>query len=200
MIGRISTLILMILAAIMALFLTNAMQAFNILLQIGAGTGLLFLLRWFWWRINAYSEIVAMIVSLVLAIYFEMIYNVSPENGGLEGFEKMIIAVAITTICWIAATLLTRPTSRDTLVQFYNLIRPHKMGWKPILSDSNIISTDAPSTSLSREILMMFLGCVAIYSVLFSTGYLLYMNMMAFLIAAVVALISGYALIQNWKK
>jgi len=113
-VGRFSTLILMILAAILALFLTNAIQAFNILLQIGAGTGLLFLLRWFWWRINAYSELSAMIISFIVAFYFEMIYD-----GALEPYQRMVIGVAITTVVWVAVTFITRPTAKSTLKDFY---------------------------------------------------------------------------------
>ena len=193
-IGRISTVVLMIFAAIFALFLTSAMEIFNILLQIGAGTGLLFLLRWFWWRINAYSEIVAMIVSFIIAVYFELLYN-----GTLEPYQKMIIGVAITTVAWLIATYMSRPTNMETLKKFYTLIQPHSNGWAPVVNqldspnllkytkyDTLSIDSSHSDTSnsnkninqsesrLSQEILMMFLGCVMIYTALFSTGKFLY--------------------------
>ncbi|MDA8693220.1 Na+:solute symporter, partial [Saprospiraceae bacterium] len=211
-IGRISTVVLMICAAVFALFLTSAMEIFNILLQIGAGTGLLFLLRWFWWRINAYSEIVAMVVSFIIAFYFELIYK-----GALEPYQKMCIGVAITTVAWLAATYLSRPTDMETLKKFYILIRPHSNGWSPVVnqlgtpnlskfkndqllsvdtspnntSNSNTnessINTDQSESRLSQEILMMFLGCVMIYAALFSTGKFLYGEYIPGLILAIVS-------------
>ncbi len=192
-IGRISTLVLMILASIMALFLTNAMQAFNILLQIGAGTGLLFLLRWFWWRINAYSEIAAMVISLLMAIYFEVIYD-----GALEGHERLCISVGITTIVWIGATFITRPTNMVTLKSFVNKIRPHQTGWQPVIHDiDNTIA--APKTSLGTEIGLMFLGCVAVYAALFMTGYIIYGQMTLAGISAIALVIAVFLIQQLWK-
>ena len=193
-VGRLSTIILMMLAAVLALFLTNALQAFNILLQIGAGTGLLFLLRWFWWRINAYSEIFAMIVSFGIALYFELIYS-----GPLEAYERMVIGVFVTTICWITATFLTRPTAKDRLTKFYSLIQPHSMGWKPIASTVDLDHENARTPSLSKEILMMFLGCVLIYASLFATGYVLYGNYIGFGISVFMVLGALIWLGKLWK-
>jgi Na+/proline symporter len=127
-VGRISTVVLMILAALLALVLENALQAFNILLQIGAGTGLIFILRWFWWRINAYSEITAMFVSFFLALYFELgVENPMPEH------IKLITGVAITTASWILVTLVTAPASQEPLLRFFRLIQPAPGGWKPVI-------------------------------------------------------------------
>lgn len=198
-VGRISTITLMILAAIFALFLTNALQAFNILLQIGAGTGLLFILRWFWWRINAYSEIVAMVVSFVLAVYFETIYE-----GGLETYERMLIGVGITTVAWIGATYLTPATDHSVLTSFFKLIRPHDMGWKPVVNSLSAEETETiqsdESRSLGQEIWMMFLGCVLVYLSLFGMGSLLYGNLMLGIGQLVIAVASGYFLFNSWNK
>ncbi len=193
-VGRISTFVLMLLSAVMALYLTNAMQAFNILLQIGAGTGLLFLLRWLWWRINAYSEIVAMIVSFVVAVYFEIFYG-----GNMEPYERMIVGVLITTVAWIVATLMTRPTATATLVDFYNKIQPHNLGWKRILNEKNIQARTTETRSLSTEILMMFLGCLMIYSALFATGYFLYEEWTKFIMTGVLCVVSLLALRRLWR-
>ena len=194
-IGRVSTMILMILAAILALFLTNALQAFNILLQIGAGTGLLFLLRWFWWRINAYSEIAAMIVSFAMAIYFELIYK-----GDLASYEKMCIAVAITTVVWLGVTLMTRPTEINTLKKFYAKIQPSGSGWQPVISLMDKSELSLKKTRLSQEILMMFLGCILIYAAMFSIGHLLYGNWLAFGLALLVGLVSLIMLRRLWDQ
>ena len=197
MVGRISTILLMIISAVFALFLTNALQAFNILLQIGAGTGLLFLLRWFWWRINAYSEITAMVVSFIIAIYFELIYS-----GSLEPYERMVIGVIITSIFWIGVTFLTRGTDNDTLVGFYKLIKPHSLGWKKIISDNpelRSISDGAGQLRLSQEILLMFLGCLMVYCALFGTGYILYQQFTTGVIFFMVSIISAFSIFRIWK-
>ena len=164
-VGRISTVVLMILAALFALLLTNALQAFNILLQIGAGTGLLFILRWFWWRINAMSEIVAMVVSFVIAVIMEIVVK-----DQLASHEKLVIGVLLTTIAWVVTALVTKPTDDNVLIQFYKTIRPHGMGWKPVISqgiwNGSITQEHTKTGKFSTEVLMMFLGCIGIYSFL----------------------------------
>ncbi len=197
-IGRIATVVLMVISAIFALFLTNAMQAFNILLQIGAGTGLLFLLRWFWWRINAYSEIVAMIVSFLIAIYFELIYS-----GGLEDYQKMVIGVGITTIAWISATLVTRPTDRGVLKKFYSMIHPHQGGWLPVvqeLREEGQMPNVDQDQRFTVELLMLFLGSVMIYCTLFGIGYVLYGRLGWAILCIGLAVFSGIGLGRLWKR
>ncbi len=197
-IGRIATIALMVLSAVFALFLTNAMQAFNILLQIGAGTGLLFILRWFWWRINAYSEIAAMISSLIIAIFFEMLYS-----GDLPSHYRLVIGVLITSAVWIITTMVTRPTEMGTLKSFYKLIQPHSGGWQPVLSEFSNSETQeltVRKTNLSAEIMMVFLACVLVYSALFGTGYLLYGQIENFAIALVVSVFAGLGLMKFWKS
>ena len=195
-IGRIATVLLMILSAIFALYLTSAMQAFNILLQIGAGTGLLFILRWFWWRINAYSEIVAMAVSFIVALIMQLVVG-----DALLDYEKLVIGVIITTIAWVVTTLVTRPTDANTLKQFFQLIRPHDIGWQPIVkslsSDGVVVRRD--SRSLSTEILMLFLGCILIYCSLFAIGYVIYGRTTGAVIFIALAVASGLGIGKLWK-
>jgi len=177
----------MILAGFMALALKDALGAFNILLQIGAGTGLLFLLRWFWHRINAYSELVAMIVSFAIAIYFELIYS-----GALLAHERMTIAVVITTVVWLVATLLTRPTDKATLQNFYDKIRPYKAGWKNAVNIEATKAFDRENESnLPREIFKVFLGSILVYAALFSTGYFLYGDLTKAMIALFTSVVCG---------
>jgi len=195
MIGRASTVVLMILSAIFALYLQNAKQAFDILLQIGAGTGLLFILRWFWWRINAYSEIVAMIVSFIIAFYFEKVYD-----GDLESYEKMCIGVLITSIAWIIATYVTPATEQETLKKFYTKIQPKGIGWNPVendLSQEQVAAIDANSDpNLANQILMMLLGCAVVYCALFGSGWILLGSLIQGLIALVIAIVLSYVLIK----
>ncbi len=191
-IGRISTLLLMVVAGIMALGLERALETFSILLHKGGGTGLLFILRWFWWRINAYSELSAMIVSFLLACFFQFYVG-----DGMADYEKILWGVGITTMVWIVVTFLTAPTDRKVLNDFYKLIRPHNLGWKPISSELGLGSLE--KTSLATEILMMFLGSVMVYALLFSTGFLLYGDELYAVIGFTVSFICGVSLFKLWK-
>jgi Na+/proline symporter len=177
MVGRITTVGLIILAGIVSLWLNNALQAFQILLQIGAGTGLVFLLRWFWWRVNAWSEVAAMLVSFTVAIYFELIH-VHLGFPALDPYLKLIIGVAITTVGWVTVTFLTQPAPEETLRNYYRKIRPFGKGWREILS----LDPEEPGPdqgTLAAGFLGWFLGLVSVYGALFGTGYLLYGNLVA---------------------
>jgi solute:Na+ symporter, SSS family len=196
--GRVSTVVLMIGAALLALLLTNALQAFNILLQVGAGTGLIFILRWFWWRINAISEITAMVISFLLALIFEFGF---PD---LAGHLKLIYGVAITTVVWIVVTLNTPPSDYETLIRFYKLIKPYPYGWKPIiekgLANGDLKAVDVYPGKLSMEVACMFAGVFLVYGALFSTGFWIYGQMTNALIGTFISVISGYYLITTWPK
>ncbi len=168
MVGRFSTLLLMVLACVFALALENALSAFGILLQIGAGTGLLFILRWFWWRINAWSEITAMVVSFVLAVYFKMIHTKLGFEE-IDGSMQLVLGVAITTIAWIAVTYLTSPEKDETLRSFCKLVNPGGPGWKDYGAENSDESWDVPT-----GILCMVGGCLGVYAALFATGSWIY--------------------------
>jgi len=198
-IGRMSTIVLMALAALFALYLTNALQAFNILLQIGAGTGLLFILRWFWWRVNALSEIVAMVFSFIIALFMEFVVK-----DALLSHEKLVIGVVLTTIAWITTAWVTKPTEQNTLIQFYKNIRPHALGWAPVIEagmEKGILSNEHTKTGrLSTEILMMFLGCIGVYALLFGTGFLIYGQMMNASISFAIAVGVAFGLKLLWSR
>lgn len=198
--GRISTVILMLTAALMALVLSNALQAFNILLQIGAGTGLIFILRWFWWRINAYSEITAMVVSFLVAIYFEILYT-----GPLLSYQKMIIGIAITTTAWLFVTWRGPSTDIETLKQFYKKIQPSALGWKVVVEsiykEGGTLDLDQKS-SLGTQIWAMMIGCFMVYFMLFGIGSLIYINMtrgLIFIILALLMLLYLFRLLRSGK-
>ncbi len=202
--GRISTVCLMIVAVIFALLLSNALQAFNILLQIGAGTGLIFILRWFWWRINAYSEITAMLVSFIIALYFQFIH---PLTGlSMPGTAvQLIIGVFVTTLAWITVTFLTKPEDKDTLRSFYKLVHPGGPGWKKIIRDAEnegitITKDKNQKWDVPVGIICMVLGCLTIYSALFATGYWIYGNMKWAIIHSLIFLFSLTLLSKSWKK
>jgi Na+/proline symporter len=190
-VGRLSTVALVILSAIVALWLENALQAFQILLQIGAGTGLVFLLRWFWWRINAWSEISAMVISFLVAIYFQFVHT----RLGFEAWDAsltLVVGVTITTIGWVLTTFLTQPADEATLKDFYARIRPIGAGWRAVVGDEALDTTD----SISAPLLGWFLGCVLVYGALFGTGMLLYGRIPAGAIALGVAFAAGIGMFR----
>ena len=176
-IGRLSTVVLMIASALFALLLSNALEAFQILLQIGAGTGLLFIMRWFWYRINAYSEVTAMTVSFILALYFKLIH----EKLGFDPIAndiQLVLGVAITSVSWVVVTLLTSPSDKTTLNEFYKITQPGGPGWDKVVSDAKEdgidLDTEKRAWNVPTGILCMLVGSVGIYGALFSTGYFIY--------------------------
>ena len=194
LVGRISTIFLMILAGFVALELNDALDAFQILLQIGAGTGSIFLLRWFWWRVNAYSEITGMSVSFLVAIYFHSIHE-RIFGFTFESHYELVLSVFITTLSWILVTLLTKPTENSTLLEFYKKIKPYGIGWNKFLKNNNIdVKNKELKESPMSDLLSMFLGIVIVYSGLFGTGYLLYGNITYSLILFFLLFISAYKL------
>lgn len=202
-VGRITTIILMFFAVLFALVLENALQAFNILLQIGAGTGMIYILRWFWWRINAYTELTGMIVSFAVAITFVILKKFTGFDPS-ETF-KILSGVGITTVAWLLVTYLTKPTDDETLRSFYKRIRPGGPGWKKvvdrakaegvILQKSNELKWDVPT-----GIICMLLGVLAIYSALFTVGQLLYGNMMLVAVFGSISFVAVVMLMNYWKK
>ncbi len=176
-VGRVTTYVLMAVAAVVALALENALQAFNILLSIGAGTGLIFILRWFWWRISAATEIAGMVCSFFVAVFFEFGYprlGLPPLGGPLQ----LIVSVAVTTALWLLVTFLTPPTEDATLQGFYRRIRPGGPGWartrRQLLALGEALPAGDPRTSVSRGILNTVIGVAAVYAALFGFGACLY--------------------------
>ena len=187
-VGRVFTVISIILGGGLGLFLTSASQAFTLLLMIGAGTGMIYILRWFWWRINAYTEIVAMISSLMIAGYFNF------GESGLEGWQKIVIGAVLTTIVWIAATYFTPPDDDETLRNFVKKVNPGGPGWAKY---SDGISTEP--WPVPRGILSMLLGCLAVFGILLGVGQFIYGNSGSGSLIIVIALFSLMGLYKIWK-
>ncbi len=196
--ARISTVVLMVLSGALALtILDNATQAFNILLLSGAGSGAIYLFRWFWWRINAWTEIVAMIVATINAFILVLVVDdADVATKVLDGFTvKLLIAVGITTLAWILTTLLTKPESKETLRSFYRLTHPGGPGWKRVVAEARADGDMIDEKDHGRawempiQILCVFIGIIVVYSSLFAIGNILYGNALAatglFLVAAV---------------
>ena len=187
--GRLFTVISIILGGGLGLLLTSAGQAFTLLLMIGAGTGMIYILRWFWWRINAYTEIVAMISSIIIAGYFNF------GNSALEGWEKIVIGALLTTIVWIAATYFTPPDDEETLRNFVKKVNPGGPGWAKY---SDGVSTEP--WPVPHGILSMVLGCTAVYGFLLGVGQLIYGYTESGLMICGLGIIASIGLFKVWKK
>ena len=174
-VGRFSVVVLMIISSIIALLLTNAYQLFDIILMFGAGTGLIFILRWFWWRINAWSEIAAMISSGIISIALtnEKIFSLIFNDYGLPLHMKFPLIVFITTIIWLTVTFITPADDNETLINFYKKTKPGGPGWSFIKKLDNIDNQEQ-KWIVPSGILCMIFGSLMIYSALFSTGYFIY--------------------------
>lgn len=197
--GRWTTVILMIFATIMGLMLQDANQGFDLLLSIGAGTGSIFLLRWFWWRVNSYSELAGMVISFVYALFNSFVLT-KPLTGSIN----ILVGVLITTAGWLLVTFLTRPEPQETLIRFYKFIKPAAFGWKPVIDiavKEGIIEKNQVETGqLPLEIACVLLGTVTVYSALFSVGFLIYGKIPSFLIALALTLAGGWYLSRNWGR
>ena len=206
-VGRISTVLLMVFSALFALVLQNALQLFDIILMFGAGTGLIFILRWFWWRINAWSEISAMFVSGIVSILIaftslgDMLFG---EEALMPSWAKFPFIVLITTIVWITVTYLTQPESKSVLQDFYKKIQPGGPGWSKVVNEAKAENIEIIDTnegwSVPSGIIAMLVGCVFIYSIMFATGNFIYGEYSKALILSGVVVISGLVLIKLWKK
>ncbi|MDZ7689930.1 MAG: hypothetical protein U5K69_02040 [Balneolaceae bacterium] len=203
-VGRISTAVLMIIAGALALILRDALDSFQIILQIGAGTGLLFIMRWFWWRINAGSEIAAMFISFAVAMYFQFAHSHTgfPE---LTSWQELIVGIVITTIGWLSVTFLTRPTDEETLVNFCKVARPGGPGWKKVVNKAKAEGKDVKPLEdeawrVPQGMLCMVLGCIAVYGALFATGYWIYGRWMLAGVITAVAVVSSGFLYKAWRK
>jgi SSS family solute:Na+ symporter len=195
--------LLMVFSGIIALLLSNALQAFSILLQIGAGTGLLFILRWFWYRINVYSEITAMIVSFVIALYLQIIH---PALGfaPIATIDQLLWGVGLTTLSWVLVTLLTPAEDQATLVSFYQKIQPGGPGWKKVIQQAQqagvTLDTTKKPWDVPTGIICMLLGTAAVYSLLFAAGSLLYGDYGRMGILLLLTLVSTVGLFYFWKR
>ena len=186
-VGRLFTVLSIILGGGLGLFLTSAGQAFTLLLMIGAGTGMIYILRWFWWRINAYTEIVAMVSSLCIAFYFNFI------DQSFAGWEKIVIGAILTTVVWIVATYFTPPDNEETLQNFVKKVNPGGPGWSKY---SHGVSSEP--WPVPNGILCMILGCSAVYGVLLGVGQLIYGEPLGYTLIGLAG-VSAFGLTRLWK-
>jgi Na+/proline symporter len=199
--GRLFSVLSMVLGLGLGLTLNDATQAFNILLLLGAGTGAIYILRWFWWRINAYTEIIAMAASLLFALYFSFIHdqlNFMP----LEAWQKTILGAVLTTITWIIATYLTPTTDPQVLRAFYLKIKPSGIGWNKVIEDANNdgVEIQKEDGQFPLELLGMVTGCLTVFSALFTTGFWLYGDSVKSMIFGAITLLGAFIIAKVTQK
>ena len=198
--GRVATIALFFLSSGMVFVLDTAKDAFDIILQVGAGTGLLYLVRWFWWRVNAWCEVVAMIGSFLVSVVFLIL-----EKQGVYSTTsamRLIITIAVTTACWLLAAYFAPQTDRKTLIEFYRKVRPAGPGWKAIRLEAGISKDEAAQTgdSLPLALIGWVAGCAMIWSSLFTVGNFLYGRYGNALALGAVFLVSGMILLKVVNK
>jgi solute:Na+ symporter, SSS family len=204
--GRFTTVLLMILGAVIALNMQHAKQAFDILLLIGAGTGLIYILRWFWWRINVWSEITAMIVSFVVALSFLVINRrqsgavplLEPDSWLLASHWQLLIGIGVTTVCWVTVTLITPPVEDATLRAFVRKTRPGGPGWRHIEDQIVAEGGHRVQPRLALKVLCVFLGAFAVWGALFGIGSLLYGRTIYAIALFAVAAVSMILILKTW--
>ncbi|MGB0993757.1 MAG: sodium:solute symporter family protein [Akkermansiaceae bacterium] len=200
LIGRISTVVMMGLTALLALQMESALDNFVLITQIGAGTGLIFILRWFWWRINAASEITAMVVSFIVA----MVLRFAVDSETFAAWQEMLIIVGITTVTWIIAAFVGKPTDEETLRSFVERTNPGGAGWKKVIAKAEAEGTPIKplhdSVNLPLGIMNTVLGCVLVYGILLGSGMIMYGDTSVGIGCVVAALASGAGIFATWKK
>jgi solute:Na+ symporter, SSS family len=190
-VARIVTGLLMLVAAGLTLVIDTARQGFELLLSIGAGTGLIYLLRWFWWRINAWSEIAAMLGSFAVATGF---FLANRAGANLPAHVSLVGTVVLTTLLWLLITWLTPPVRRETLIRFFRLVQPAGPGWSPVRAEAGV--EPRREASLTHSLFCWMLGCLFVYSALFGTGALLYGRGPLLVFWLVMFLVSGFGLVR----
>lgn len=205
LIGRIATVLMLAMGSGLALVLDDVQQAVDLLLLLGAGTGAVYILRWFWWRVNAVTEIVAMAISLMIASFFTfgVKYWVADWDALNQVLILKVLPVILTTAAWIVTAMLTKPTTQDTLIKFYLKVQPGGPGWKKVQAAIEKDDRELPSQpkwDVPFGMLCAVLGSLTVYGILFAIGAVLYDRSVQAFSFGILALVCGFLLIRCWAK
>jgi solute:Na+ symporter, SSS family len=204
MAGRVATTSLFLVSAGMVYLMESAKDNFDIILQVGAGTGLLYLLRWFWWRINAWCEVVAMISSFSISLVLLVLRKKFEVD--ISTHHALLIAIGVTTVCWMLTAFLGPQTERGTLIAFYRKVRPFGPGWRRVRAEAGVTREEAEATheNIPLALLGWTAGCTVIWASLFTIGNFLYGRLALSAVLLAVFLASGLVLIwvinRLWRK
>jgi SSS family solute:Na+ symporter len=191
--GRVATVLLFLLSAAMAYLLDTAKDAFDVILQVGAGTGLLYLVRWFWWRVNAWCEVAAMVSSFLVSLLLLVL-----ARGGvhLSTHVALLVTIAVTTVCWLTTAYLAPATDRAVLVEFYRKVHPFGPGWEDVRREAGMEKVTAAGENVPLALLGWVTGCATIWASLFTVGNFLYGRTAAALACLAVFLVAGGVLVR----
>jgi hypothetical protein len=192
-VARVVTVLLFVFSSATVYLLDTAKDAFDVILQIGAGTGLLYLVRWFWWRVNAWCEIVAMISSFGVSV---VLLALSRGGTSISTHVALLITIAVTTVCWVLAAYLAPQTDRATMTAFYRKVRPFGPGWAEIRRSAGPLTDDGDRENIPMALLGWVAGCTAIWSALFAVGNFLYGRTTAALILTAIFIVSGLTVMR----
>lgn len=201
-VSRAATVLLVVASAWVSVHLDSIASGWQVVMEVGAGTGAVYLLRWYWWRINAWSEISAMVSSLIVTIALNAwhpFHGSSPVVFALTA----LATTAVTTLVWVVVTLLTRPEPRETLEKFYRQVRPDVRGWQPVAEHMAADVSQAPippTRDLGRNLTAWILGCAMVYLVLFGTGKLILHHAGQGIVLLMLGAVSAWALYRNFVK
>ena len=198
-VGRIVTVLLFFCSSGTVYLLDTAKDAFDIILQVGAGTGLLYLVRWFWWRVNAWSEVAAMSSSFAVSVALLILKKYGIQ---FSTHSALVITVAVTTVCWLVTSFLGPETDRRTLIEFYRKVRPFGPGWARIREEAGIPPADASEggQNIPMALLGWAAGCTVIWSALFTVGNFLYGRISYALALLAVFVVSGLMLLHVVRR
>jgi Na+/proline symporter len=191
--ARVATIILFLASSATVYLLDTAKDAFDVILQVGAGTGLLYLVRWFWWRVNAWCEVVAMVSSFGVSL---VLLFLNRRGAAISTHVALIATVAATTLCWVVTAYIGPQTDRGVLIAFYRKVRPAGPGWGPIREAAGLLPAETRADNIPLAMLGWAAGCTVIWSALFTVGSVLYGQTGQAMFLAAVFVVSGVVLLQ----
>jgi Na+/proline symporter len=197
--SQVVTLFLMGVSLVVTFYMESIGGAWKLLLVTGAGTGTVLLLRWFWWRINAWSEVSAMITAAVVSLLLQLSFQKWNTDRPRDFAYLMLVTVGITTIVWVAITMLTKPEPKEKLIAFYRRVRPEGPGWNRIAAEAGLAEAHAQGR-LSLQLVNWILGCALIYGSLFGIGKLIFKEWAAGSLYLLVAIVAGVLISRNLSR
>jgi Na+/proline symporter len=195
-ISQLTTMLLMFLSAVVTFFMGSIADAWRFIIALGAGTGLVYLLRWFWWRINAWSEVAAMIAAFITSLTVQVVFRLN-ESEPKEFAYIVLATVSVTTIVWLAVTFLTEPEPKETLLSFYRRVRPSAALWGPIAREATDI---VPVRDGVFNLVDWLCGVAIIYAFLFGAGKIIFGQLATGLVFLAVGLFLGAVIYRDLNR
>jgi len=191
-----ATLIVVLLSIVVTYYMNRIISGWELVLSLGAGTGLVYILRWYWWRVNAWSEIAAMASALIVSLGLRQLSVIDVSTP--KGFaQEILVTVGVTTAVWIGATFLTAPEPMEKLSSFYRSVRPAGPGWKPV---SRTAGLPEQTGQILPNVLNWILGVVLVYSALFSIGELIFGVWSKAILLIALGAVAGGIMIWNLNR